>query len=312
MVASTGRPLNRVGHELPCRTASVADSMNSTGNRQDADLVVLTHDAWRKYFGGRENVVGDRLVVASHADDPGRSLQVIGVLGSGEAFPGMRADILLPLGHLAYTRQFPENRFLRLVGRLKAGVSASRAQHEIARAVARDDPSPGATGRVESLSAYMSGSLAAPMWLLLGGSGLLLLLACSSVGSLLLTDATSRRGEFAIRRALGAAPGDLLRLSFAEGILLSGASILSGGFLALWFTQALEVSAPEQIRVFGRMTVEPAVLGLTFGLGVLTVVAFGIAPALREIQRPGSNQHPPTARRWIVVNAGRKSDRSAD
>jgi len=270
-------------------------------DRQNADVVVLTHEAWLKYFGGREDVVGHRLVVATHAGDAGRTLQVIGVLRSGETFPGMKPDILLPLGHLAHAGGFPENRFLRLIGRLRTGVSASRAQHEVAGAVARAESAANATGRVESVSAYMTGSLAAPMWLLLGGSGLLLLLACSSVGSLLLVNAASRRGEFAIRRALGAARGDLLKLSLAEGILLSGASMLSGGLLALWFTRMLAVSAPEQIRAFGPMAVEPVVLGLTFGLGVLTVAAFGIAPALREIQRPGSHRHPPGTRRWIVV-----------
>lgn len=257
----------------------------------DAEHVaVISHDLWKGSFAGDPAVLGRTLLIG---DEP---FTVVGVAPRG--FTGaelQRVDLWLPMSILGprvtddWTHAW-NAQWLRIVGRLKAGIGVQQAGAE-ATAVHRraygDNPSgsfsPAARLSVRPLSADEGGEEpaenAVSRWLV-GVTLIVLLIACANVTNLLLARGARRRREVTVRLALGVGRWRLIRLLLAEALLLSVAGSLAGLVVAYLAAGLLRRALPPTIAWISA-PVDVRVLGAAAGLAILTGLAIGLVPALR-------------------------------
>ncbi len=244
---------------------------------------LLSYATWQREFGGRSDVLGQVVTI------DGKPNEIIGVLPKGFLFqPVGDVDYWLTL-HMSMAMDRGEHN-LRGIARLKDGVPVAAAQAEmqgIAEGIAKqypdDDGGRGAT--VTPLTEVIVGNVRPILLLLFSGAVLLLLIACVNVASLLLVRTESRRREMAVRGALGASRGRLVRQFVTEGMLLVGVGAAAGGGSALWLMQVLLRLIPENMRQnmpylndLGWNAPVAAFLGL---LVLVCGVLFSVAPILR-------------------------------
>jgi putative ABC transport system permease protein len=257
-------------------------------NGQDGkdDCVVLSHGFWKQHFAGDPAIIGKHLTIN------GKFRTVVGVTpekfhwfvkqGSLTALkPEMWSPFVFPK---SYSDRKNVGRFLTVVGRLKPGVSAERAQsamNAIASRIAREYPNDnghwGAT--VVSLRRQLSGDLRPALLVLLGAVGLVLLIACANVSSLLLARAAAREREVAIRFAMGAGRWRVARQLLTESILLSIAGGALGGLVAFWGTNALLAASPSNLLDLRAVPVDARLLLFAGALSLLSGLLFGFLPA---------------------------------
>ena len=245
-------------------------------------LVILSHQLWQSAFGAREDVVGQSIEI------DGVRHEVIGIMPSGFDLMDKRVELWLPLQLAPTLRQFRASHFLSVLGRLKSGVDPEHAEVELASLMASWGERVGASGHVFTPGAHVMqmepvldavvGSTRRTFWLLQAGVGLVLLIACVNLASLLMVRAEVRGREVAVRRALGASRRRLLAQFVAEGLVL----LVLGGALGLvvaWTgVRALTVAYPESLPRVADSGIDPAVLGFTLLVLALTGVVFGLAP----------------------------------
>ncbi|OYV66585.1 MAG: hypothetical protein B7Z72_11085, partial [Gemmatimonadetes bacterium 21-71-4] len=176
-----------------------------------------------------------------------------------------------------------------VLGRLRPGVTPARAQSALDVIQRRDwssDPaSKGWLPFVHPLRDLLVGPVRTPLLIMLGAVGLVLLVACANVASLLLARATGRWHEIAIRSALGAGRIRLVRAVLAEGVVLGVAGGAAGLLLALWGVPALVTLAGSELPRFAAITLDGRVLAVCFGAGAMAGALAGLAPALTAIRR---------------------------
>ena len=277
---------------------------------QSGDAVAVVSDRlWREQLGGRPDIVGTSLQLGGHA------VQIVGVAPPGFAFPRDDVDIWRPLAWQRESRtqaMFRRAHWLRPIARLRPGVSPDDASVElqsVARQLQLEHPELNrAMGAgLTPLHEFLVGETRQPLLVLLGAVALLLLIACANVGNLLLVQAAGREREVALRLALGAGRGRLLRQAFTESFLLSLLGGIAGLALGWWGMRVLSALQPDGMLHAGALAIDWRVLGFIIAITGVSAILFGMAPALwsgrrvpadalREGGRTGSEGR--RVRRW--------------
>jgi predicted permease len=233
-------------------------------------VVVLGHSLWRDRFGADPEVVGRRLTLS------GQGFEVVGVMPEGFDYP-RGASLWTPLvpgvGAIA---EDPTVFWMSALGRLKEGVDLEEARQGMASLVLAYNREhyrmEGTTAVLTPLSDSLLGSARPALLALLGAVLLVLLVAGVNVAGLLVVDLVERRGELAVRQALGASAGNLRRALFAEALLIASLGGVIGLSLAFVLTPALVALAPADVPRLERVTVDAR--ALIFGLAATLGTAF--------------------------------------
>jgi len=245
----------------------------------DSDSVLLSHGLWQRKFGGDRAILGRQL----HID--GHSLTVTGVMPPDFRFP-FQSDIWW-LNDRYFDHESRGLRIDQTIARLKPGVSPEQAQAEMKEIAARlaqtyPDTNADVTATVVPVRDFWFGKLRRSFWLLLGACGFVLLIACANVANLLLTQATVRERELAMRAALGASQGRLIRQSILEALLLVSIGCAGGIALGAWGLRMLVALLPEELLpFFVKIRLDGRALTFTLLISVLTTLLVGLIPALR-------------------------------
>ncbi len=288
-------------------------------------VVVLSHGAWLRMFGGDPAIVGktielDRL-----------PYKVVGIMGPAYAvgvgeLDGLGSqphDIFVPIG---VRIDSPRIRFTETflgVARLQPGITFAKAQAFITVLISRglQDRLAGRLRRengwglsIHRYTDFIGGDMKTPMFILWGAVGLVLLIACANIAGLTLARTSARSREFAVRTALGGSRWHLLRQLFAESSLLAIGGSIAGLGVAYVFIRAVEILGPENVIGGLKIPFDVPMLVFTAAAGILSGALFGIAPAgqlgrgntseaLKEGGRPATVSRDRIRLRSILVTA---------
>ncbi|MCP3102295.1 ABC transporter permease [Myxococcus sp. K15C18031901] len=262
-------------------------------SRDGVSPVVLSHAFWLRHFPGATG--GDPRVLGRVVRLDDRPFTVVGVMPEGFSFPLQRepvdvwVSVAVDAEPSVYGGTIPTSRgYMRYeaaIGRLKPGASVESARAELdtlAAGLAREHAGATTYDQVRLTPALerLVGGVRPVLWLLFAAVATVLLIGCVNVANLMLTRATVRRREVAVRRALGASRGRVVQWLLAESFLLSFMGGVAGLLVSVWTTQLLLALVPPDVPRLETVGVDGVVLAFTALLSVLTALGCGLLPAL--------------------------------
>jgi predicted permease len=251
-------------------------------------VAIIGDGLWKRKFGRSQDVIGRSIALN------GQLYTIVGV------FPGRlpifsASDIYTPIGQWD-DPTFRDRRIsmgTNSIGRLKPGVTFAHARADLDSvaqnlAAAYPDADKGTGITLVPLKTDVVGNVRGILLVLLGAVTFVLLIACANVANLLLARSTGRSREFAIRSAIGASPGRVIRQLLTESVLLGVAGGALGLLLAKWGIRAILAALPDALPRADEINMDWHVLLFTAGISILTGIVFGLAPAFKALQ---SNMH---------------------
>ena len=266
----------------------------------DDKQVVISHGLWRRRFGGRASALGETLRL------DGELYTVVAVMPPGFVFApfwATESQLWAPLPHAGRPTSRTHNS-LRVFARLNPGTSLAQAQADVTALTTRLEsafPHTNRNVRVVSLKERVVGETRMPLLVMLGGVGIVLIIACANVAHILLARAATRRREVAVRLALGATRTQIVRQFLVESLLLAGAAAIVGVALAIVGIDALVALAPPDLPRAADIRLDLPVLLGTVAMALTAGLGFGLAPAL-QAARPVPGEH-------LAAGRGASADR---
>lgn len=247
-----------------------------------APVVLLGHALWERRFGGDPDVIGRSV------DLSGRKATVVGIMPAGFGFPEA-GDVWAPLAQNPIVGRGRQVRWVDAIARLAPGATVARARDGVDAyfahlATAYPKTNAGLGGTVQGLYDSVVGGVRPTLWMLLGGVVFLLLITCANLSNLLLTRAADRGGELAVRRALGAGRGRLVRQLLTESLTLGLLGGVAGTGLAWWLLRLFRRLGPAGLPRLEQVGLDPRVIGVAAAATLVVSALFGLAPALSGVK----------------------------
>jgi putative ABC transport system permease protein len=246
---------------------------------QDA-VVMLSDRLWRRRFGADRSIVGREVRLE------GQPYAVIGVMPKSLDYTLYDEELWVPIAFTSERLAMHDEHYLTVLGRLKPGVTQQQLAAEldlIARDLSQRFPQENNQRGLEAkpLHDELVREYRPRLYVLLGAVGFVLLIACANIANLLLARAAARSHETAIRAAVGAGRGHIMRQALSESLVLAAAGGLLGVFAAYWGVTGLVAIGPADLPRLAQARVDGAVLGFAVLVTLVSGLVFGIAPALR-------------------------------
>ena len=243
-------------------------------------VAIISHDLWMERFAGSPAALGSSL----RLDD--RAHVIVGILPTGFHLFDEQVDVWLPIERKTTpeSMHWRQSYYLRVIARLKPGVTLERARQDVDRVVQSiRSQFPGDLGKGGMVVPLIDNTIArarGPLWILFGAAGFVLLIACANVAHLSLGRAIARRRELALRLALGSGRGRLIRQLFTESLVLAVAGGAAGVGIAELGVRALLRLAPHEIPRAAEIHVDGVVLAFAIAAAALSAIVFGLLPAI--------------------------------
>ena len=247
-------------------------------------VIVLTYSSWQKRFGGSASIVGSTVSLNK------QPVTIVGVLPRDFSYlQNSHYEMFSPKVLDESERRLRGAAFYHAVARLKPGMTLERANADMSRVAAQLAQEYPATNRdltvqVLPLRDEIVGDSARALLLLLGAVGFVLLIACTNVANLMLTRTTRRAREFAIRAALGAGRGRIVRQILAESFIIAVVGGVAGVVLAYWGIGAIRGLSPSSLPRVDEMRVDERATMFALAAIIVTTFVFGLVPALRAAE----------------------------